>query len=75
MFENIRFSLDEKGAKAENEAVIEMETLAIKPGLDTYQSKFLVFNKPFWVIMIKKESINHYFILGVNNTSLMDKLK
>jgi hypothetical protein len=33
--------------------------------------KNLVLNKPYWVIMKRKDSPRPYFILGVRNTAMM----
>jgi hypothetical protein len=70
MFENIKFDMDEKGARAENEAVVVMSKSMI---LDDETPKKLILNKPYWIIMKRKDSQNPYFILGVNNTEIMTK--
>ncbi|MFN0202260.1 MAG: hypothetical protein ACKVTZ_12105 [Bacteroidia bacterium] len=67
MFENIKFEMDEKGAKAENEAVIVMSKSAEMPE----PPKKFILDKPYWVMMKRKESLNPYFILGVKNTEVM----
>ena len=74
MFENVKFKMDEKGAGVESEAEVSMQDLAINPD---YQPKprHFVLDKPFWVVMKRKNSKQPYFILGVNNTELMDKIK
>jgi len=69
MFENIKFDMDEKGARVENEAVIVMTKSAIMPE----KPKKFILDKPYWVIMKRTDSVNPYFILGVNNTELMKK--
>lgn len=72
MFENIKFDMDEKGARVENEAVIVMtKSVMIEKG----KPKNLIFDKPYWVVMKRKDSKNPYFILGVKNTELMEKSK
>ena len=68
MFENIKFDMDEKGARVENEAVIIM-TQSIMMEQERPKNFFL--NKPYWVVMKKADSENPYFILGVNNVELM----
>ncbi len=74
MFENIKFTMDEKGAKAENEA--EIRPVAMSISLEPQpKPKHLVLDKPFWVVMQRKDSKNPYFLLGVNNTELMEKVK
>jgi len=69
MFENIKFNMDEKGAKVENEAAI----MLWKSMAQAEKPKNLILDKPFWVIMKRQNSQNPYFILGVNNTELMEK--
>jgi len=70
MFENIKFDMDHKGARVENEGVI-----AIVSGIATKEPKIrrFILNKPFWVVMKRKNNENPYFILGVRNTKLMEK--
>jgi hypothetical protein len=70
MFENIKFDMDEKGARVENEGVIVMAKSAM---MEPEKPKNFILNKPYWVVMQRKNSSNPYFILGVNNTELMEK--
>lgn len=70
MFENIKFDMDEKGAKVENEAVISM-TLGVTGPSKKPKIKNFILDKPYWVIMKRADSQNPYFILGVNNMELM----
>ncbi len=74
MFEDIKFNLNEKGAKVENEgqAIIISKSLEIDNAV--LQRNF-IFNKPFWVVMQRKGAENPYFILGINNSKLMRKVK
>jgi hypothetical protein len=44
------------------------ETMA-PPGND--RRKIMMLDKPYWVVMKRFDSTNPYFILGVNNTELM----
>lgn len=73
MFENIKFKMDEKGAEVEAEAVISMEA-----GSNGHSSapvpRHFKLDKPYWVILKQVDSKNPFFILGVNNTKLMDKI-
>ncbi len=71
MMESIKFAMDEKGAKVENEAVIKM-TRGMK--IESGEPRNFIFDKPYWVIMKRKNSENPYFILGVNNVELMKKI-
>lgn len=68
MQEVIKFDMDEKGARVENEAVIGMITSV---GPNAYKPKKLILDKPYWVMMKRYDSNNPYFLLGVNNTELM----
>ena len=68
MFENIAFSLDETGAKVESQAVIAMDRSAFRPGR---QIRYFYLDKPFWVIMKRRESASPYFLLGVNRSNIM----
>ncbi len=70
MFENIKFDLDNKGARVENEAVVVSHLLG---GVLNSKPRMFVLDKPFWVIMKKVGSSSPYFLLGVNNTNLMEK--
>jgi hypothetical protein len=73
MFEKLKFNMDEKGAKVEAEAVIAMQS-----GGSSNYGKFIqrnfILNKPYWVIMQRTDSKNPYFILGINNIELMEKV-
>ena len=69
MQEIIKFDMDEKGARVENEAVIGMITSA---NPNAYKPKNLIMDKPYWVIMKRANSNNPYFILGVGDTELMN---
>ena len=72
MFENIIFTLDEKGAKAENVGIIIPEPVSFDPGV---HPRHFELNKPFWVVMKRMGSKDPYFILGVNNSLFMEKVK
>lgn len=69
MFENIAFDMDEAGARVENEGVIvTQETAAFIP--EPFRQ--FILDQPYWVIMKRADSHNPYFLLGVNNTALME---
>ncbi|MDD4902630.1 MAG: hypothetical protein PHE24_05865 [Patescibacteria group bacterium] len=72
MFENIKFNMDERGARVENEGAIGL-TLGAAYNPNPVKPKNFILNKPYWVVMQRKNSQNPYFILGVNNTELMEK--
>lgn len=69
MFENIKFDMDEKGARVENEAVILTKGFGI---MEPEKLKNFILDKPYWVVMKRTNSQNPYFILGVNNIELME---
>ncbi|HOG27615.1 MAG TPA: hypothetical protein P5518_07970 [Candidatus Cloacimonas sp.] len=69
MQEIIKFDMDEKGARVENEAIIGMITSA---NPNASKPKNLILDKPYWVIMKRANSNNPYFILGVGDTELMN---
>jgi len=70
MSENIKFDMDEKGARVENRGGISVAA-AIDP--EPIKIKKFILDKPYWVVMKRKNSKNPYFLLGVNNTELMEK--
>jgi hypothetical protein len=69
MFENIKFDMDEKGARVENEAVI---VLGKSAQIDDEEPRHFVLDKPYWIIMKRKDSRAPYFLLGINNVELME---
>lgn len=74
MFEKIKFDMDEKGARVENEAVIA--TTDAYAGPSEYQEpprRNFILDKAYWVFMKRTDSPNPYFILGVKNTELMER--
>jgi len=71
MFEKIKFDMDKKGARIENEAAIFMDTSAVI--VDKTKPRNFILDQPYWIIMKRKDSDNPYFVLGVNNTELMEK--
>ncbi len=72
MFEKIKFDMDEKGAKVENEAVIQASIPISIRSNEQPKIKNFILDKPYWVIMKRADSQNPYFILGVNNVELME---
>ena len=70
MFENIKFDMDNKGARVENEGVIAVEIGAMPP--EENKIRNFILDEPFWVLMKQKDSDNPYFILGVNNVGIME---
>jgi len=70
MYEKIKFDMDNKGARAENESAIIVEEALIA----YKEMRRFILDEPFWVIMKRAKSESPYFILGVNNTELMELL-
>jgi len=70
MKENIKFDMDNKGARVENEAVIAVIGSALS---EEQNFKQLRLDKPYWIIMKRANSYNPYFILGVKNTQILTK--
>jgi hypothetical protein len=72
MFENIKFDMDQKGARVESEAVIRAGWL--ESSSEAPRIKKFILDQPFWIIMKKTNSENPYFILGVNDEKIMEKI-
>lgn len=72
MFENIKFDLDQKGARVENEAVIGV-FIGTSVNLNQKTPKHLILNKPFFVVMKRSVSTRPYFVMSVNNAAVMLK--
>ena len=66
-YEKVKFDLGYSGVRLENETAWGMVT-----GMPPKINKRLILNKPFWLVMKRKKSKNPYFILGVNNSKVMD---
>jgi hypothetical protein len=69
MYENIKFDMDEKGARVEIEAITLLGPPTALPPPELIRS--MILDKPYWVIMKRYDSDNPYFILGVRNSDLM----
>lgn len=67
MFEKIAFDIDEKGARVENEAAIHMQSS--RP----VRARNFLLNKPFWIVMKRRDSRNPYFIVHIANAEFMKK--
>ena len=64
--------MDQYGARVTS---VAMEIGADSAGTAPPLPKNLLLNKPYWVIMKRKDSPRPYFILGVRNTAMMKKEK
>ena len=73
MFENIKFDMDQKGAGVESEAVIAVPTAMPFQWNRRPKIKRFILDKPFWVVIKRKNSRYPYFVLGVKNTELLEK--
>lgn len=63
--------LDEYGARVESEAEIVAQAAGAPPPVDKSRPKLLIFDKPFVVVMKKKAAAFPYFMMKVENSSLM----
>ena len=72
MKQQTAFMLDEYGAKIEGQATAEVAT-ADEGRKDKPIPKKLHFNKPFLIMLKRKDSPNPYFAMWVENTELMQK--
>jgi hypothetical protein len=66
MFEKIKFKIDEKGAKVENEAGFMCGITSVREK----RPKRLIVDEPFWIVM-KQTGRNPYFLLQINNAEFM----
>lgn len=67
------FVLDEIGAEIESEAEIKLESSSQNEGRTLPKPKKMFFNKPFLILLKRKDSTNPYFGMWVVNTELMIK--
>lgn len=68
--ESVEFSLDNKGAKLKNEAIMSLETCALMPEI---QERHFYFNKPFVLFMKEKERENPYFMAKIKDAKYLLK--
>jgi hypothetical protein len=68
MAENIKFEIDETGARAENDGVMQAQRMS------PVNTRNFFLNKPFWIVMKRKKSLNPYFIIHITNEEFMEKL-
>jgi len=75
MYENIKFALNNKWVKVENEAVVVMYCTSawFNENYIPPKERHFYLNKPFWIIMKSHNSNNPYLIIWINNTALMQK--
>lgn len=67
--ESVEFSLDNKGAKLKNEAMMVLETCALMPS----SSRHFYFDKPFVLFMKEKGRENPYFMVKIKDTEYLVK--
>lgn len=70
MREGIKFEMDHVGARVENEALM---AIPMSASIEKVAHKQLLLDKPYWVVMKESDSVHPYFLLGVNNTQLMER--
>jgi hypothetical protein len=68
VLQKIAFVLDEKGAKIESKA--ELDVLAAPPSDDEPRPKKLLFDKPFFLMLKRTDSNYPYFAMWVDNGEL-----
>lgn len=66
------FVLDESGAEIESEALIEVAAEELEED-EKPKPKKMIFDKPFLVLLKRKNAKNPYFALWTTNTELMNK--
>ena len=69
--QNVRFQLDEEGARLRSEALIEGDTAA--PGWSPPKKRVMIFDKPFLLLLQRTESEVPYFALWVGEPELLVK--
>lgn len=76
-YQRTGFILNETGAVVESEAEIAIEAAEAPPEEKPAKPhpKHMVFDKPFFIIVKKKEQVNPYFVMKVETTELMEKKK
>lgn len=74
MVEAIQFKLDEEGVIMRQEVEIYATAAAVME-MPERQPRQFILDKPFYVIMKRKDTTEPYFILGVNNTKIMYERK
>jgi hypothetical protein len=67
-WQRVKFSLDEKGAELESEAVAVADSVGID---EEIRPKIMRFDKPFFLMLKRTDSRHPYFCLWVANTELM----
>lgn len=67
--ESVEFSLDNKGAKLKNEAMMAIMTTALLPS----NSRYFLFNRPFALFMREEGKKEPYFMLKISDTRYLVK--
>jgi hypothetical protein len=65
--QNIRFQMNEKGVVLRSEAEVHFGCAAMAP----MPEHIMVFDRPFMVMMLKKDAPLPYFALWVDNAELL----
>ncbi|WP_417351285.1 hypothetical protein [Flavobacterium alkalisoli] len=72
VYQRISFQLDENGAIVESEAEIVATTEEMEPGEKIVPKKMLI-NKPFLLLLKRRDSKNPYLAVWIENTELLVK--
>jgi hypothetical protein len=73
-YQRTGFILNETGAVVESEAEIGVEAAAEPPEEPVKpHPKHMIFDKPFFIIVKKKDRANPYFVMKVENAELMER--
>lgn len=71
VFQRTGFILNEKGAVAESEVTFKTDSTG--PAPEIIHPKHMIFDKPFYIFLKRKEQSNPYFAIKVDNAELMVK--
>jgi len=73
IWQRTAFILDENGAEIESEAEVELVVEELEEEYEKPKPKIMRFDKPFLLVLKRKDSNNPYFGLWTTNTELMIK--
>jgi len=75
MYQKTAFILNEKGAEVESMANIEACVEEMEEEIDLPKPKKMFFNKPYLIMLKRKNSLYPYFAMFVSNSELMKTIK
>jgi hypothetical protein len=70
-YQRTGFILNENGAVVESAAVAAVDSASAEPIIK--HPKSMIFDKPFLIVIKRKEQINPYFVMTINNAELLTK--